>query len=240
MKCGRYVIWARQLVGGMCVMSMALGMSPAVVRADEPDSAALKADIKMLKDRLSKLERQLDAATIQGTTGMAEKAGLPTLELPSGLQGLGISGYVDTSYVYNFNRPDAGGTRTNRGRVFDLNANGFTIQAGELVLEKASSDASPIGFRTDLFFGDDAELIHSTGLGATTDFIDLEQAYVTYKAPVGSGLDLKAGKFVTLLGAEVIESPSNWNFSRSYLFGYAIPFTHTGVLASYPVLGELG
>ena len=44
---------------------------------------------------------------------------------------------------------------------------------------------------------------------------------------------------MTLLGAEVIESPANWNFSRSFLFGYAIPFTHTGALASYS-LGDLG
>jgi hypothetical protein len=43
-----------------------------------------------------------------------------------------------------------------------------------------------------------------------------------------------AGKFVTLAGSEVIWSPSNSNFSRSMLFG-AIPFTHTGVRASYAV-----
>ncbi|MBI3082995.1 MAG: porin, partial [Candidatus Omnitrophica bacterium] len=53
------------------------------------------------------------------------------------------------------------------------------------------------------------------------------------------GIDFKIGKFVTLLGAEVIESPANWNSSRSYMFGFSIPFTHTGILASYP-LGEWG
>ena len=51
--------------------------------------------------------------------------------------------------------------------------------------------------------------------------------------PLGSGLTLKAGKFVTLLGYEVIESPNNLNFSRGYLFGLAVPLTHTGGLASY-------
>jgi len=67
----------------------------------------------------------------------------------------------------------------------------------------------------------------------------LQQAYITAKAPVGEGIDFKVGKFVTLLGAEVIESPANWNYSRSYMFFYSIPFTHTGALASYP-LGEFG
>ena len=47
------------------------------------------------------------------------------------------------------------------------------------------------------------------------------------------GSPLKAGKFVTLLGYEVIESPNNLNFSRGYLFTLAIPLTHTGGLASY-------
>jgi predicted porin len=58
---------------------------------------------------------------------------------------------------------------------------------------------------------------------------------VTYKAPIGKGLDLKAGKFVTLHGAEVIRRTGNFNVSRSLAFGFAIPFTHTGIMATYPV-----
>jgi hypothetical protein len=38
---------------------------------------------------------------------------------------------------------------------------------------------------------------------------------------------------VTLLGYEVIESPNNLNFSRGYLFQFAIPLTHTGGLLTY-------
>jgi Putative beta-barrel porin-2, OmpL-like. bbp2 len=44
-----------------------------------------------------------------------------------------------------------------------------------------------------------------------------------------------AGKFVTPMGAEVIESQDNWNYTRSILFGYAIPFYHLGVRAALPV-----
>ena len=36
------------------------------------------------------------------------------------------------------------------------------------------------------------------------------------------------GKFVTSAGAEVIESKDNWNYSRSLLFAYAIPYWHFG------------
>ncbi len=39
----------------------------------------------------------------------------------------------------------------------------------------------------------------------------------------------------TLVGYEVIESPYNPNFSRSWLFGFGQPFTTTGVRLSYTV-----
>jgi hypothetical protein len=56
---------------------------------------------------------------------------------------------------------------------------------------------------------------------------------------VGDKLQLDAGKFVTIHGAEVIESQDNWNYSRSTLFGYAIPFYHFGVRASLPLNDKL-
>jgi hypothetical protein len=65
--------------------------------------------------------------------------------------------------------------------------------------------------------------------------MDLQEAYASYRFPVGNGLTLKAGKFVTLLGYEVIEAPLNLNFSRSNLFVYSAPLTHVGALLSYPV-----
>jgi len=212
----------------------------APLRADEADTAALKAEIELLKNRLAQLEGRVAAqqplAAVASKFG--EKPALPTLELPSGLAGLQMSGYADIAYGYNFNEADPP-TTANSGRAFDNESHGFTPHAFELVLEKPPSDELPFGFRTDLFFGDDAEVFHSTGLGASTDNFDLQQAYITYLAPVGDGIDLKVGKFVTLLGAEVIESPANWNYSRSLMFMNSIPFTHTGALASYPI-GEWG
>jgi hypothetical protein len=50
---------------------------------------------------------------------------------------------------------------------------------------------------------------------------------------VGKGLRLDFGKMVTFFGAEVIEAIDDPNYSRSFLFNYAIPFTHTGLRASY-------
>ena len=77
----------------------------------------------------------------------------------------------------------------------------------------------------------------------TNDF-DVQEAYLTWAMPDDGpsflkGLSLKGGKFVTLLGAEVIEPWSNYNYSRSFLFSFAIPFTHTGALVSYPISDKL-
>jgi hypothetical protein len=71
-----------------------------------------------------------------------------------------------------------------------------------------------------------------------SDF-EVQDAYLTWTVPKEiaplEGITFKGGKFVTLLGAEVIEPWLNFNFSRSFLFGYAIPFTHTGGLITVPI-----
>lgn len=222
------------------VVAMALSLASAgAAWAQEPALEGDRAELQVLKARLERLEQRIADGEAAVSTG--DKPGLPTLVLPSGLSGLQMSGYADVSFMYNFAESDGGAGRVTRGRTFDTEPSGFTPHAFELVLEKPESDELPIGFRTDLFIGDDAPVIGATGLGLGTagDEFELQQVYLTAQAPVGEGIDFKVGKFVTLLGAEVIESPANWNFSRSYLFGYAIPFTHTGALVSYP-LGELG
>jgi hypothetical protein len=68
---------------------------------------------------------------------------------------------------------------------------------------------------------------------------ELREAYLTYKLPFWS-TTLKAGKFATLLGYEVLKTQDafNHNISHSILFGFSIPFTHTGILLSAP-LGEM-
>jgi hypothetical protein len=79
-------------------------------------------------------------------------------------------------------------------------------------------------------FGTDADVMASNGQSRSGN--NLTQAYLqAVRGPV----TLLAGKFETLAGAEVIESPNDYNYSRSYGFGYAIPFTHTGVRLTYAV-----
>lgn len=148
-------------------------------------------------------------------------------------EGINFSGYVETSYTFNFDQPD---DRTNALRIFDTRSNDFSLNVVKLTIEKPVEDI--VGFRADVVYGKDAEVL--TPFGTAQDEFDLEQAYIELVAPVGNGLSVKVGHFVTIIGAEVIESPDNYNFSRSFLFGLAIPFTHTGVLAGYDFSDRVG
>jgi hypothetical protein len=112
----------------------------------------------------------------------------------------------------------------------------------EFSIKKDPSERYPFGYGLVLTAGLDAQKNHSFGIFRdeqdafpfrNTDKFDLQEAYLSATLPLGSGLTVKGGKFVTLLGYEVIESPNNPNFSRGYLFELAVPLTHTGGLLSY-------
>ncbi len=157
---------------------------------------------------------------------LAGPASAATIEV---LDGVELHGFASTSYTYNFNDPDPA---SNQNRIFDFDHNSFKFDVGELVLLKDAGNPGDIGFRTDITYGYSVPPV--TKGDPDADF-DIQQGYVSYNAPIGSGIRIDAGKFITHIGAEVIEGYDGWNynFSRSYMFGLAIPFTHTGVRASY-------
>jgi hypothetical protein len=151
--------------------------------------------------------------------------------------------YIENSLVWNTGR--SGRTHVNNELRFYDNQEGYTFNMAEFSLKKDASERYPLGYGLVLTAGLDAQKNHAIGIFRDDDDaypfrntapFDLQEAYASYRIPVGKGLTLKAGKFVTLLGYEVIESPSNLNFSRSFLFGFAIPLTHVGALASYQPL----
>ncbi len=143
---------------------------------------------------------------------------------------LGMSIYLQGGYTYNFEDPDS---QQNELRVFDHKANSFTLDLAQLVFVKDAL-VGGIGYKLKLSAGETAKFIHAAGLGNAGDEFDLTEAYISYVAPVGNGLKFQFGKFVTMHGAEVIEAKDNMNYSRSLLFNFAIPFTHTGLMVAYP------
>lgn len=145
--------------------------------------------------------------------------------------GISAGGYIDASYDYL----DGDGVFTSgvANRVFEGSPSGFNIHQGGLVVSKQPEQG--IGGLVNITVGSDADVIAAAGSDAGTayagvDNFDVTQLFAQYA--VGS-LTIAAGKFVTMSGAEVINSTANANASRSILFGYAIPFGHTGVRTTY-------
>ena len=144
---------------------------------------------------------------------------------------LDFSGFIDGYYSYNTNRPsNAANGQINDLYNFDDKTDQFNLSAAKLTV---NHDPDPVGVHVDLVFGRTNALLHSSSDKDTDNYI--EQAYISAKPNKTHGAEFDVGQFVTSAGAEVIEAKDNWNYSRSLLFAWAIPYYHFGLRASVPV-----
>jgi hypothetical protein len=159
--------------------------------------------------------------------------------------GITLNGFASAAYTYNTNQPRP---EFNQFRTFDFEDNAFKLDIAEVVVQRAVSKPHDAGFRVDVTGGESVpEVTASYGMfrdkcSGKARHIDIHQLFASYVVPVGKGLRVDAGKFVTHFGYEVIEGYDGYNdnYSRSFLFGYGIPFTHTGIKASYPLTSKVG
>lgn len=212
-------------------------------------TAAAAAD-KSLEDRVKALEQKAGGAAasesehkgLRDRIAGLEKEVLSTKDALAERVGLDVHGFVAASYNYNFNSPDS---RQNSLRPFDKDTNTFNFDQGNLLISRNKEDEN-LGFVLNLDFGKVAENIGGRWSNAETstemtNSFEVREAYLTYKIPVFNGINLKAGRFTTLLGAEIIENwdNHNYNISRSYSFGFGVPYTNTGILANIPLTDML-
>ena len=143
---------------------------------------------------------------------------------------LDFSGFIDGYFSYNANRPsnDANG-QTNDLYNFNDKTDQFNLSAAKLTINHT---ADPVGVHLDFLFGRTNVLMHSASDKDTDNYI--EQAYVSVTPAKTHGSEFDIGQFVTSAGAEVIEAKDNWNYSRSLLFAWAIPYYHFGIRTSTP------
>jgi len=140
---------------------------------------------------------------------------------------LSISGFVDVTYNYNFNRPATG---INGGFSYDARHNNFSLNAAHLAF---TGEPEPgLSYTIDIDAGTDAVLNTSNFDAMRTDTykLDVQEAYGVYKH---DKFGVRIGKFATFNGIEVIESGSNPTVSRGYLYGLAEPVTNTGAEVFY-------
>jgi len=133
-----------------------------------------------------------------------------------------FSGYIESSYNYNF-----GGGTINTLRSYDARVNQIMLNNVHIVASGTPSEK--VSYFTELDFGTDAAvhgLLHQTSLGAGPVAVDVQEAAITYA--FSNQFKFTGGKFVTFEGIEVIEGPLNPTISRGYLYGLAEPYTHVG------------
>lgn len=151
--------------------------------------------------------------------------------------GINFGGFLDASYTWSSNHPRRPSDISQR--YFDKDHNTVVFNAFHLFVEKPEKDWG-VGFRISGDFGRAGELLREATLWGKTlhrePSAELREAYLTTTIPVGEGIGVKGGLFVTTLGTEILPNPGayNDNISRSFLFNWSIPLRHLGVLFNYP------
>lgn len=235
---------------GLCLIGICF--APGTVFAETSEVAALKAQIDMLSRKLEVMDSKM--MTLEKPAPGAQVTYIPPVPAEKkgflrAMEDIHMGGYVETQFQNKVGEPQQDG---NVGRsLTDKASDTFSMNAAKLWFEKAANPEGGAGFRIDMMMGSDVPYYFNNMKGSygntTPQAFAFEQAYVQFIAPLGfwanndvlpHTVDVKAGRMVTLAGNEVIEGPSNWNISRSVSFGYAIPFTHTGVRATYSLFND--
>src|ERR687897_1552759 len=180
--------------------------------------------------------------SLDNSVGVLDKNIADGKSVIEGALGIGISGFLDTSYQWSSNHPK--NPRNITGRYFDKDYNKLVFNYFHVAVEKPEKDWG-VGFRLSGDFGRGGELLREATLWGKSfhaePSAEVREAYLTTTIPIGAGIGVKGGLFVTTLGTEILPNPGayNDNISRSFLFNFAIPLRHLGMLFSYPLLKVL-
>jgi hypothetical protein len=152
--------------------------------------------------------------------------------------GINISGFLDVGYNWASSHPSNPANIS--GRYFDKDYNKVEFNDFNITLDKPEKDWG-VGFHFAADFGRTAELLREATFWGRTlhkePSVELRESYLTTTIPLGAGIGVKGGLFVTPLGTEIIPAPGayNDNISRSFLFNLGVPLRHLGTLFSYPI-----
>lgn len=149
---------------------------------------------------------------------------------------ISVKGFIDGYYSYNFNTPPQ--TADNTYRYYDTEQNQMNLNLAELSLLAKTQEVS---FIVDFDFGPFADLNATTSPNGSSQIDEssknIGQAVVSYR-PSNSHWQIDAGKMYSHIGLETVKSKDNFNYSRSILFGYGMPFWHTGLRIGYDLVPD--
>lgn len=170
-------------------------------------------------------------------TTLADAEGVDVSEAVASSLPFTLAGWVEAFYAFNFNQPSNGITNL---RGFDNRHNSF--QLSNVVLDLHWDWENLVGrimlqwglTPTTYYLAEPLRSAAGTGVGESS--IDLwqflQEANVGYRLPIGSGLLVEAGLFISPIGPEGMAVHTDFLYSRSNLF-YGLPFYHVGIRLSY-------
>jgi hypothetical protein len=154
-----------------------------------------------------------------------------------------IYGWIQNSYTGNTNGVPK--NDLNFGVNPNYQANRWMGNQYYLIIENPleQNDKINFGFRIDNLFGNDWVFNHMRGLNETSFQLnhfagyDPAQIYGEVHLPIltKGGVDIKGGRFYTILGYEVVPATGRPLLSVPYMFNYGQPFTHLGVISTIHV-----
>ncbi|MGH6812134.1 MAG: outer membrane beta-barrel protein [Methylocella sp.] len=147
-----------------------------------------------------------------------------------------VGGTVEAGVTLNGANPGDG---LNFGHLFTDKANTPLLNQILLTAQRPldpKATGYDFGFKLQVMYGSDARYTHYLGEGDywinELNQITPVEAWGIVHLPwlFSGGIDVKAGQFVTLEGAETIDPTTNYLYSHSYIFNFGIPFVHTGIM----------
>jgi hypothetical protein len=139
---------------------------------------------------------------------------------------------LDAYSAFNTNRPP---DSVNELRNFDLNSGSAHLNAASLGIEYKSDY---FGAHFDGGYGDMFKTIAATDAWKGPNQYVM-QGYISILPWKQNGLQIDIGKFYSSIGAEVPDTLSNFNYSRSLAFTLGSPYDHFGLRTSLPVTKTL-
>lgn len=137
-------------------------------------------------------------------------------------------GQTDFYWISNFNNPWNG---KNQLRAWDIkDEHGPHLGLIEFWGEYARD---PVGARIDLNFGPTARINGSSEQSDDDWWQYFQQLYVGVNLTKSGNTWVDFGKYVTPIGAEVIETADNWFYSQGVMFTWPIPFWHFGARVTH-------
>jgi hypothetical protein len=162
------------------------------------------------------------------------------------IDGIHLSAQIEAGIIGNPEQP-----KVNDGQLFTDRANQPMLNQVLLGAEKKIDPAATgfdWGFKFSGLYGSDARYTHFLGFldqaipKDNRNQLDVVEASGTVHIPVpffSGGMEVKAGLYATPLGSEVIDPSGNPFYSHSYIFNYALPLKHTGILTTSHVTSLL-